>query len=373
MQSILEKYLKGDKVIWRVILLLSLYSVIMAYSSSSNLAYRLMDGDATPYLFKHAIILVLGIVIIVYLQFFNYKYFSRLSQLGIYISVLLLLITLVFGVNKGNASRWIMGFQPSDFAKVVCVIYVARMVVLKKKYIKNFKEGIVPIVWPVILICSLIVPADFSTAALLFTVCFILIFVAGGKVTHLLSIVAGAILLFGMALLLNIAVPGLLPRVDTWSKRLTSFESGLDEENYQAQLALRAVANGSVMGKGPGNGTIKNNLYSAQSDFIFSSSVEEFGSIFGGVGVIFLYLVILFRVIKIMTKSEGEFGGYMAFGLGFLLVFQAMINIGVGVNLIPVTGQPLPLLSMGGTSILFTCLSLGIILNVSRTIYKDNN
>ena len=136
MQSILEKYLKGDKVIWRVILLLSLYSVIMAYSSSSNLAYRLMDGDATPYLFKHAIILVLGIVIIVYLQFFNYKYFSRLSQLGIYISVLLLLITLVFGVNKGNASRWIMGFQPSDFAKVVCVIYVARMVVLKKKYIK---------------------------------------------------------------------------------------------------------------------------------------------------------------------------------------------------------------------------------------------
>ena len=217
-----------------------------------------------------------------------------MSQLGIYISVLLLLITLVFGVNKGNASRWIMGFQPSDFAKVVCVIYVARMVVLKKKYIKNFKEGIVPIVWPVILICSLIVPADFSTAALLFTVCFILIFVAGGKGdTFTFNCCWSNIAFFGMALLLNIAVPGLLPRVDTWSKRLTSFESGLEEENYQAQLALRAVANGSVMGKGPGNGTIKNNLYSAQSDFIFSSSVEEFGSIFGGVGVIFLYLVLL--------------------------------------------------------------------------------
>jgi cell division protein FtsW len=158
-----------------------------------------MDGDATPYLFKHAIILIVGIVMIVYLQFFNYKYFSRLSQLGIYVSVLLLLVTLIFGVNKGNASRWIMGFQPSDLAKVVCVIYVARMVVLKKDYIKDFKEGIVPIVWPVILICVLIVPADFSTAALLFVVCFILIFVAGAKLTHLLSIVGGAIVRFCFA------------------------------------------------------------------------------------------------------------------------------------------------------------------------------
>ena len=371
MQNILEKYLKGDKVIWTIIILLSLYSIIMAYSSSSNLAYRLMDGDATPYLFKHGIILIVGIVIIVYLQFFNYKYFSRLSQLGIYVSVLLLLITLVFGVNKGNASRWIMGFQPSDLAKVVCVIYVARMVVLKKDLIKNFKEGIIPIVWPVILICILIIPADFSTAALLFVVCFIIIFVAGAKLAHLMSIVGGAIVLFAFALLINLAVPGVLPRVDTWSKRLTSYESGNEGENYQAQIAKRAVATGFLQGKGPGKGNIKNNLYSAQSDFIYSSSIEEFGSVIGGLGVMFLYLILLFRVIKIMTKTEGEFGGYMSFGLGFLLVFQAMINMGVGVNLLPVTGQPLPLLSMGGTSILFTCLSLGIILNVSRTIYTD--
>ncbi len=371
MQKILEKYLKGDKVIWTIIILLSLYSIIMAYSSSSNLAYRLMDGDATPYLFKHAIILIVGIVMIVYLQFFNYKYFSRLSQLGIYVSVLLLLVTLIFGVNKGNASRWIMGFQPSDLAKVVCVIYVARMVVLKKEHIKDFKEGIIPIVWPVILICILIVPADFSTAALLFVVCFILIFVAGAKLKHLLSIVGGAIVLFGFALLINLAVPGFLPRVDTWTKRLTSYESGNEGENYQAQIAKRAVATGFLQGKGPGKGNIKNNLYSAQSDFIYSSSIEEFGSVIGGIGVMFLYLILLFRVIKIMTKAEGEFGGYVSFGLGFLLVFQAMINMGVGVNLLPVTGQPLPLLSMGGTSILFTCLSLGIILNVSRTIYSD--
>ena len=371
MQNILEKYLKGDKVIWTIIILLSLYSIVMAYSSSSNLAYRLMDGDATPYLFKHAIILIVGILMIVYLQFFNYKYFSKLSQLGIYVSVLLLLVTLIFGVNKGNASRWIMGFQPSDLAKVVCVIYVARMVVLKKDVIKDFKEGIIPIVWPVILICILIVPADFSTAALLFVVCFILIFVAGAKLAHLLSIVGGALVLFAFALLINLAVPGFLPRVDTWSKRLTSYESGNEGENYQAQMAKRAVATGFLQGKGPGKGNIKNNLYSAQSDFIYSSSIEEFGSIIGGLGVMFLYLILLFRVIKIMTKTEGEFGGYVSFGLGFLLVFQAMINMGVGVNLLPVTGQPLPLLSMGGTSILFTCLSLGIILNVSRTIYND--
>ncbi len=372
MQFIIDKYLKGDKVIWAIIILLSLFSIVMAYSSSSNLAYRLMDGNATPYLVKHTFVIIIGILLIIYLQFFNYKYFSKISQLGIYVSVVLLLVTLLFGVNKGNASRWIMGFQPSDFAKVMLVLYVSRMLVVKKNELTNFKKGLFPVLWPVFLVCGLIFPADFSTAALLFMVCFILIFVAGAKIKHLLSIIGGVLALVSLLLVINMLFSGLLPRVDTWTSRVVNYNSGNPQENYQAEMAKRAVATGYLQGKGPGNGIVKNNLYSAQSDFIYSSSIEEFGSILGGVGLILLYLILLFRAVKIMAKTENKFGGFIAFGLGFMLVFQALINMSVGVSLIPVTGQPLPLISMGGTSILFTCMSIGIILNVSRTVYKEN-
>ena len=176
MQNFIEKYIKGDRVIWTIIVILSLYSLIMAYSSSSNLAFRLAGGNVVPFLMKHLLILVIGIVLIIYLQFFNFKYFSRLSQIGIFISIVLLFVTLLFGVNKGNASRWIMGFQPSDFAKLVLVIYVSRMLVYKKEVIKDFKLGLTPILWPIGIICALILPADFSTAAMLFIVCFIMSF-----------------------------------------------------------------------------------------------------------------------------------------------------------------------------------------------------
>ena len=372
MQQFIEKYIKGDKVIWTVIIILSLYSLVMAYSASSNLAFRIAGGNVVPYLMKHLIILIMGIVFIIYLQFFNFKYFSRLSQIGIFVSILLLFITLLFGVNKGNASRWIMGFQPSDLAKLILVIYVARMLVYKKMSIKDFKKGLVPILWPIGLICALILPADFSTAAMLFLVCFIMLFIGGAKLKHLGAIIGFGLGFFTLLILINLAFPGLLPRVDTWEKRLLSFESGNKKENYQAEMAKRAVANGFLFGKGPGKGHIKNDLYSAQSDFIYASSIEEFGSLFGGVGIVVLYLILFFRSIRIMNNTESSFGSYVVFGLSFMLVFQSLINMGVGVNLFPVTGQPLPLISMGGTSILFTCISLGIILNVSRTVYKDS-
>jgi cell division protein FtsW len=371
MQQFIEKYIKGDKVIWTVIIILSLYSLVMAYSASSNLAFRIAGGNVIPYLMKHLLILVMGIVLIIYLQFFNFKYFSRLSQIGIFVSIVLLFVTLLFGVNKGNASRWIMGFQPSDFAKLVLVIYVARMLVYKQVAIKDFKKGLTPILWPIGIICALILPADFSTAAMLFLVCFIMLFVGGAKIKHLGSIVGAGLIGFLLLILINLAFPGFLPRVDTWEKRLLSFESGNKKENYQAEMAKRAVANGFLFGKGPGKGHVKNDLYSAQSDFIYASSIEEFGSILGGLGIVVLYLILFFRSIRIMNKTESRFGSYVVFGLSFMLVFQSLINMGVGVNLFPVTGQPLPLISMGGTSILFTCISLGVILNVSRTVYKD--
>ena len=372
MQQLIEKYIKGDKVIWTIIILLSLYSIVMAYSSSSNLAFRISGGNVAPYVIKHTLIIIIGIVLIIYLQFFPYKYFSRLSQIGIFVSIVLLFVTLLFGVSKGNASRWIMGFQPSDFAKLVLIIYVSRMLTNKKDVIKDFKKGLLPILWPVALICGLILPADFSTAAMLFTVCFTMMFIGGARIKHLGSIIGTAFLGFAFLILVNMAFPGFLPRVDTWEKRIMSFGSGEKQENYQAEMAKRAVANGFLFGKGPGKGHVKNDLYSAQSDFIYASSIEEFGSIIGGIGLVILYMILFFRAIRIMNKVDSKFASLIVFGLSFMLIFQSFINMGVGVNLFPVTGQPLPLISMGGTSILFTCISLGIILNVSTTVYKDS-
>jgi cell division protein FtsW len=372
MQNFIDKYLKGDKVIWTVIILLSLYSIVMAYSSSSNLAFRIAGGNVAPYLIKHTLIILIGIILIIYLQFFPYKYFSRLSQIGIFVSIILLFITLLFGVSKGNASRWIMGFQPSDFAKLVLILYISRMLTTKQDEIKDFKKGLLPILWPVLVICGLILPADFSTAAMLLIVCFTMIFIGGAKIKHLVSIVGTAVVGFLFLILLNMAFPGLLPRVDTWEKRMMSYGSGDKQENYQAEMAKRAVANGFLFGKGPGRGHVKNDLYSAQSDFIYASSIEEFGSIFGGIGLLLLYMILFFRAIRIMNKVDSKFAFYLVFGLSFMLIFQSFINMGVGVNLFPVTGQPLPLISMGGTSILFTCISLGVILNVSATVYTDN-
>jgi len=372
MQQLIEKYIKGDKVIWTIIILLSLYSIVMAYSSSSNLAFRISGGNVAPYVIKHTLIIIIGIVLIIYLQFFPYKYFSRLSQIGIFVSIVLLFVTLLFGVSKGNASRWIMGFQPSDFAKLVLIIYVSRMLTNKKDVIKDFKKGLIPILWPVALICGLILPADFSTAAMLFTVCFTMMFIGGARIKHLGSIIGTAFLGFAFLILVNMAFPGFLPRVDTWEKRIMSFGSGEKQENYQAEMAKRAVANGFLFGKGPGKGHVKNDLYSAQSDFIYASSIEEFGSIIGGIGLVILYMILFFRAIRIMNKVDSKFASLIVFGLSFMLIFQSFINMGVGVNLFPVTGQPLPLISMGGTSILFTCISLGIILNVSTTVYKDS-
>ena len=371
MQLSIDKYLKGDKAIWSIIILLSIISAIMAYSASANMAYRLTDGDATPFFFRHLVMLVLGIVTIIYLQHFEFRYFSRLSQLGIWVAAALLLVTLIFGRNINSAQRWIMGFQPSDLAKIILVIYVARMLAKNKGKIKNFKEGLVPILIPIGGICLLILPADFSTAAMLLTVCFALLFVGGVAIKHLLAVLGGAIGLLMLLIALNHVVPGLLPRVNTWEQRILGYSSGSADENYQAQRAKIAVANGGIWGNGPGNGTIKNELYSAQSDFVYSSIIEDYGSLFGGLIMLLLYLMFLFRSIKIMTKTSSSFGGYLAFGLSFLLVFQALINMGVGVNLLPVTGQPLPLISMGGTSILFTCVSIGIILNISRTVYRE--
>jgi cell division protein FtsW len=360
-----------------VIIVLSLFSIVIAYSSSSNMAYRLTDGDATPYLFKHAMFVIAGLFIVYYVHKINFKYFSKISIIGLWLSILLLALTLVFGTNVNSASRWFLGFQPSDLAKVMLVVYVARMLSVKRDVIKNFKEGLLPIIIPIALVCGLILPANFSTAAMLFAIVFIMLFVGGVAIKHLLGIIGSAVAFFGLLILLNTAIPGLLPRAETWTSRVFAFSEGdgnskLDsKENYQANQAKISVANGGIIGKGPGNGTVKNGLYSAQSDFVFAVTLEEFGLIFGGGVLILMYLILLTRCVRMMSKTDSYFGSFLLLGLSFSIVFQAFINMGVGVNLLPVTGQPLPLISMGGTSILFTSFSLGIILSVSREIYKE--
>lgn len=376
MQEIIDKYLKGDKTIWTVVILLTLASTVIALSASSNMAYRLTEGDATPFWFKHVATLVLGFVIMIYLQHFKFKYFSRISQMGIWVAGVLLLMTLIFGKNINSAQRWIMGFQPSDLAKIVLILYVARLLTIKHDKLHNFKEGVLPLIIPIAGICVLILPADFSTAFMLGAASFILLFVGGVKIKHLLAVVGGAVVLFMMLIMINKAT-GILPRAATWETRIVSFFGWGDEEsenqedkidNYQANQAKAAVVNGGLFGTKPGRGNVKNDMYSSQSDFVFSTIIEEFGSLLGGFILLILYLTFFFRSIRVALKVNSSFGAYVAFGLSFLLVFQAMINMGVGVNLLPVTGQPLPLISMGGTSILFTCISIGILLNVSKSV-----
>ena len=309
MVNSLLKYLNGDKVIWMIVIILSLCSIVVAYSASSNMAYRLADGDATSFLFKHMMLLIAGFTIMIVVHRVKFSLFSRASQLGVYIAAILLIVTLVFGVNKGNASRWIMGFQPSDFAKLVLLIYVARILAIKKSEIQTFK-GLLPALIPIAIICGLILPADFSTAALLFLSCLVLLYVGGSKFKHLALIVGGCVATFGLLLLINIAVPGMLPRADTWSERVVDFFTGTSEDNYQSTQAQMGIVNGGVINFQPGGGSIKNDIFSAQSDFVYSTIVEEFGVLLGGLGLILLYLILFYRCLKLSARAKNKFGLY---------------------------------------------------------------
>ena len=303
----------------------------------------------------------------------KYSYFSRLSQIAIVIAAPLLLYTLLRGVSAGEASRWLaipgtsLTFQTSDFAKLALIAYVARMLAIKQDVIKDFRKAFLPIVIPVGVICALIFPANFSTAALLFLTCLVLMFIGRMNTKHLLILVGSGAVLIALLILLIWKFPDAIPRGRTWKARIENFSSGNSEDNFQAEQAKIAIATGGVVGKGPGNSMQRIFLPQASSDFIFAILVEEWGLV-SAIVIIFLYLVLLFRGVKIANQSERTFGSLLAIGLTFSLVFQAMINMAVAVNLFPVTGQPLPLISMGGTSIWFTSIAIGIILSVSKEI-----
>ena len=370
--SNIEKYLKGDRGIWAVVLLLSILSLLAVYSSIVTLAYKYQHGDTFYYLFKHAIILIIGLGLMVLAHNLNFKYYSRLSQIALFISIPLLLLTLLLGANINDASRWLVipvinqTFQTSDMAKLALIMYLARFLSKRQDHIKDFKEAFVPVMIPVLVICGLILPANLSTSALLFVTSLIVMFIGRISIKYILSLIAIGVGFLLILLLIGKSNPELMPRMGTWAKRIETFRGGGSKDaNYQAEQAKIAIATGGVFGKGPGGSTQRNFLPHPYSDFIYAIILEEYGLI-GGVIVIFLYLILFFRGIRIASKTENTFGSLLAIGLSFSLVFQALINMAVAVNLFPVTGQPLPLVSMGGTSIWFTCLSIGIILSVSR-------
>lgn len=371
--NVIFKYLKGDRVIWVVTLLLALLSILIVYSSTSQLSYRYKGGDTESYMLKHAFIIGLGFLAMVYIHKIKFSYFSRLSQIGVIASIGLLFITLLMGTSVNSASRWLFGFQPSDLAKLTLIIYLARQLSINKGKLDDLKIFATRIMLPIALVCGLILPADFSTSIMLFADCMILIFIANVSLKNIGIVLGSAIVGFALLLLLSVAFPKLLPRANTWASRLTTWSGEEDaDKTYQTDIAKSAIASGGMFGNGPGKGKTKHILPSAWADFIFVSFIEEYGSVLGGFTLILLYLIILFRVIKIASKTENNFAQLLVFGLGFSIVFQAFLNMGVGVNLLPVTGQPLPLISMGGTSILFTCIAFGIILSVSTTVYKDS-
>ena len=371
------KYTTGDRAIWLVVLFLAIISTLVVYTSITSLAYRHHDGNTFYYLFRHSAFLIIGLGIMYGIHRIKYSYFSRVAQLALYVSIPLLLLTLLIGSNLNNATRWLVipvinqSFQTSDLAKLSLIMYVARRLSISQDIIKDFKKAFVPIVIPIFAVCGLIFPANFSTAAVLFTVCLVLMFIGRISLKHIGATIGSGIVVIALAFLLAMSVPGLLPRIDTWIARIENFSSADSNSNYQAEQSKIAVATGGITGKGPGKSTQRNFLPHPYSDFIYAIVLEEYGLI-GGITVLMLYLILLYRAVRIVVKSPKAFGALLAVGIAFMLVFQAMINMAVAVNLFPVTGQPLPMVSMGGTSIWFTCIAIGIILSVSRGVEDES-
>ena len=377
------QYIQGDRAIWGIIGLLALFSFLPVYSASSNLAYLYGDGSTLPYLFKHFAHLILGFAILYGVHKIPYHYFRGLSIIAIPVIVLLLIITMAEGttIDGANASRWIrvpfvgVTFQTSTLAGVVLMTYVARYLSRIKDKTITFKETLLPLWLPVFIVLALILPANFSTTAIFFAMIVMLVFIGGYPVKYL-GIILGAGLIFLTLFVLSAkAFPGVFPnRVDTWISRVENFGDGKDTEaDYQIEKAKIAIASGGITGLGPGKSVQKNFLPQSSSDFIYAIIVEEWGLI-GGLFLMALYLLLLFRIVVVAHKSTSVFGKLLVIGVGLPIVFRAMINMAVAVELFPVTGQNLPLISSGGTSIWMTCLALGMILSVSakrEVVAKD--
>ncbi|HRQ49698.1 MAG TPA: FtsW/RodA/SpoVE family cell cycle protein [Agriterribacter sp.] len=387
MQALLNKT-RGDKVIWVAVILLTLLSLLVIYSSTGTLAYRL-SKSAESYLFKQFAFTAIGFMIIYFAHRINYTLYSRAALILFVLSIPLLIYTLFFGAEINEGTRWIrlpiinLTFQTSDLARLALFMYLSRQLSRSQNNIKDFKQGFLPLIVPVGIICILIAPANLSTALLIGATSLLLMFIGRVSIKHIAATIGMA--LIPLVLLVSIAfsyydkedhrlkdLPAALNvgRIPTWIKRIQDFAyADKIETAYQVQQAKIAIAKGGWLGLGPGNSEQRNFLPHPYSDFIYAIIIEEYG-LLGGVLILFLYLLFLFRSIRIFKKCPFAFGAFLALALSFTLVIQALVNMAVNVNLFPVTGVPLPLVSMGGSSFLFTCMSIGIILSVARNAEK---
>jgi cell division protein FtsW len=354
---------------------MTLVSLLGVYSSTGGLSHREQGGNTEYYLVKQGFIVLFGFLVMYMLHRLHYLRFHRIAPFLFFIAVPLLIFTLLYGIEKNAARRWLeipflgFTFQTSDFARLALILFLARTISSKQAVIKDFKSAFVPLIFPVLLICFLIAPADLSTALLLFSTCIAMMFVGRVSVKYLLMLVVLAIVSFSLLILLGHFFPEMV-RVATWISRIREF-TGDSLGGFQVQQSKIAIANGGFFGMGPGNSIQRNFLPSSYADFIYAVLVEEYGLI-GGLVVISLYLGFFFRITRLVTKSSKAFGAMVVTGLGFSFVFQAFINIAVATHLVPVTGVTLPMISLGGTSIVMNCISLGIILSVSKFVESSN-
>jgi len=363
---------KGDRWIWIIIILLSMVSIMAVYSATGAIAYKKGVTVEKYLLYKHVIFVLLGIGMIYIAHLLDYKYYAGISKILMIITIPLLVYTLIFGTNLNDASRWVkipvinLTFQTSDLAKLALITFLARMLTRKQENIKDVKQAFLPIMGSVCVVFILIALANLSTALMLFGVSILLLIIGRISIKQILTVCAG-----GLVLLLFVVFLG--PRRETYKSRINSFlhpEMQHSDKTYQSDHSKIALATGGVLGKGPGNSTERNFLPHPYSDFIFAIIVEEYGTV-GGLAIIVLYLVLLYRCVRIVTKSPKAFGALLAAGLSFSLTIQAFANMAVAVGLGPVTGVPLPLVSMGGTSMIFTSIAFGIILSVSRDVEEN--
>ncbi len=378
-----KKYnlLSGDLVLWGILALLAIFSFFPVFSASSNLAYVVGKGTPWEYLFKHMLILIFGFGFMIGVHKIPYQYFKGISILLLPVAILLLLYTATQGtvIDGANASRWIripfvgLSFQTSTLASVVLMIYVAYYLSKNHETPQTFKASIIPLWLPVSLVILLILPSNLSTAVLIFLMVMMLVFLGGYPLRHLLIVLGGALLVLTFFILTAKAFPNAIPnRVDTWISRIENYKqpTAAGSDNYQVERAKIAIATGGVTGLGVGKSVMKNFLPQSSSDFIYAIIVEEFGLV-GGIGLILSYLIILFRIIVIAHRTPTIFGKLVVIGVGIPIIFQALINMGVAVQILPVTGQTLPMVSSGGTAAWMTCIAFGVILSVSAAHYKN--
>ncbi|WP_430810383.1 MULTISPECIES: FtsW/RodA/SpoVE family cell cycle protein [unclassified Carboxylicivirga] len=384
MNEQLKNFIKGDRIIWYVILLLAVFSSLVVYSATGNLAYKQQDGNTVYFLFRHVKFMLVGIGLIVLVHRIDYKWFARFATIGLYFSMLLLFITAVSGDSLNQASRWLtipvvgFRFQPSEMAKVALMVYIAKVLAQYQANDRTADEAFKPIIIHVGLVCALIFKDDFSTAALIGFVSMLVMVIGRVSLKKIALTVIAVAMLISVVIWLSEYVP-LLHRASTWKARVERFIGGDEEGNeggstadYQSQRSQIAIATGGVFwGRGPGNSQQRYFLPHPYSDFVYAIIMEEWGIFIGGVLIMFAYLILLFRVGVIVRACSRTFPAFLVIGLATMMVVQAFINMGVAVGVLPVTGQPLPLVSMGGTSTLFTCLAFGAILSVSRTNMVD--